>query len=197
MTEPLAFWADLVAALSELVDVVVDETANTGSYQYRYASLPQVMRAVRPVLAKHGLAVSQDVSTHDDCVWVTTRLVHRSGETFVTGPVGMAYKPDPQHLGSLVTYLRRYALVAVLGLGIEDDDGAAAKPPAKRSGPRARISKAQGEQIAALFSELGVEDREHRFELITAVLGRPVSVADDLSPADGDRVIDGLRRRLA
>src|SRR5690606_30331183 len=75
----------------------------------------------RPVLKKHGLAFSQFV----DDGGLTTILLHESGEWIEarTSFDGISYS-TAQELGSAITYLRRYALTAALGIAAdEDDDG--------------------------------------------------------------------------
>ena len=133
-TDTLA--ASLVAALNELQHIAKGNTAKVEtkvgrSYTYTYADLGTVIDAVRPVLAKHNLAVMQDVTSGERQVWVQTVIMHSSGEVRSFGPVGMPAGDTPQTLGSAITYCRRYALLAALGIATEDDDGHAAKgtPP--------------------------------------------------------------------
>ena len=72
--------ADLVAALGELAEVQAQNTADTGTYKYKYADLAQIMTTVRPILAKHNLAVTQLVSsTHEGELLVRTVLLHGVG----------------------------------------------------------------------------------------------------------------------
>ena len=118
----------LVAALSELANPKKNQTADTGRFSYSYADLASVLDVVRPVLAKHQLAVMQDVTTEEGQVQVSTRLVHASGEVVTFGPIAGRAGSDWQAMGSAVTYARRYSLMAALGLAAEgeDDDGASA-----------------------------------------------------------------------
>ncbi len=98
----------------------IDRTKS--GYNYKYAPLEVVRRAVLPTLHKHGLAVMQYPVSDDDRVGVTTYLVHQSGEyvqeTFMT----RLPKTDPQSVGAAITYYRRYSLLACLGLAPEDED---------------------------------------------------------------------------
>jgi len=58
-------------------------------------------------------------------------LLHSSGEYISEVVTTRSQKDDPQGLGSALTYLRRYALAAVVGVtATEDDDGNAASTPA-------------------------------------------------------------------
>jgi len=95
-------------------------------FHSKYAPLDAVWDVVRVPMAKHGLAVAQHfvITPEGTCALVTT-LGHKSGQ-FIRGyyPVG-AKSADPQHVGSAVTYARRYSLSAMLGVVSpeEDDDG--------------------------------------------------------------------------
>ena len=129
--EPTAgLFAALAAASAEMPAIGKGKKANVGQYAYTYADLGSVIDAVRPVLAKHGLAYVQDVSgLPDGRIGIITIIVHRDGGKIATGPLPMPGSNDPQKVGSAITYGRRYALLAALGLATEDDDGAAARKP--------------------------------------------------------------------
>jgi hypothetical protein len=203
-SEPTTLHEDVVAALGELSDVTADETADTGTYRYKYASLAGIMRAVRPVLARHGLAVSQLVSSTSDTLTVGTTLVHRSGLTFPSGVLTMKLPPTPQALGSLVSYLRRYQLVALLGLAIEDDDAKGAQTSQDAGGGHrgtsgANLSDAQRRRIMALFGELGLsgsEFRDERLSLTADVIGRDIETTNQVTPDEASLLIDALAERV-
>jgi len=98
-------------------------TAINPHFKSRYAPLSDILNEVRPLLTKHGMAVIQFPGGDGDTVSVTTLLVHDSGEWLEFPP--LVLKPDkmtPQGAGSAITYGRRYALAAVLGISSEDDD---------------------------------------------------------------------------
>jgi len=104
-------------------------------FKSTYADLTSVMEAVKPLLKQNGLAVSQ---VNDGDILVTY-LLHKSGE-FITSKTPILYADgNPQKFGSGMTYARRYALAAILGVCTEDDDAnEAVKPeakPAKKSNP--------------------------------------------------------------
>jgi len=115
-------------------------------FKSKYAGLPEVVASASPVLAKHGLAVSQfigiDLEGRDI---LTTYLIHSSGQ-YISHDMRLHLGKDDtsQALGSSVTYARRYSYCAVLGLvADEDDDGNAStqstmsKPePAPKASPK-------------------------------------------------------------
>jgi hypothetical protein len=113
----------LALAQGEMENPAFD-TANP-FFKSRYASLAAVLNTVRPVLAKHGIGVLQDLYTAPEGVACVTTLSHSSGEWWESSVLVMPVsKPDAQGFGSAATYARRYALQAVVGVAGEDDDDA-------------------------------------------------------------------------
>jgi hypothetical protein len=103
------------------------DTKGGGSYSYSYADLTEILDAVVPILNKHGLSLSQSPVYHDGLVGVMTAIFHTSGQTVETEPLLLPAGNTAQSAGSAITYARRYALTAVLGISPgEDDDGHAA-----------------------------------------------------------------------
>ena len=109
----------------------------------KYADLGAVIDAARQPLAENGLSVAQLPVTEGETIGVTTVLMHSSGEYIESTmflPLGDEKgKSMAQVAGSVITYLRRYALASVLGIyADEDTDGAqpAPKPAAKQEAPK-------------------------------------------------------------
>lgn len=89
----------------------------------RYASLAAIIDHVRPVLAKHGLALVQGIETAqavDGMLVVETRIIHVSGESLAYR-TGYRVTGNIQQFCGAVTYLRRYAICAMLNI-VGDDD---------------------------------------------------------------------------
>lgn len=116
----------LVAAQAEMKNPAFDTT--NPHFRNKFASLAAVRNAVVPVLAKHGISLTQDVTTIEGGVACLTILTHESGQYMEYGPLNMpATKQDAQGFGSACTYAKRYALQSVCGVvGDDDDDGNAA-----------------------------------------------------------------------
>ena len=110
----------LVAAIGELSNVA--KTASNPYFKSKYAPLDAIVDATRPILAKHGLAIQQQPLFSDGAAGVETIIIHKSG--FETSSTLLLPLKDqsPQGVGSAITYARRYALAAVLGLATEEDD---------------------------------------------------------------------------
>jgi len=96
---------------------VVVKTKTGGSYSFKYAPLDSILNAVRVPLADNGLVVVQLIDDGD----LVTSLIHESGG-ILSGRVVLPTDVDIQGFGSAITYLRRYALQALLGIAAEDDD---------------------------------------------------------------------------
>lgn len=92
-------------------------------FKSKYATLTSLWESARKAIAANGLAVTQTTELFDngDMVLITT-LMHASGE-WVRGAYPIkAVGGKPQELGSAMTYARRYAFGAILGLSSDDDD---------------------------------------------------------------------------
>lgn len=99
-------------------------------FKSRYVDLSGVLKAAQPILAKNGLCVAQIIVGGD----LVTLLSHKSGQWFKSVcPIGN-YKSQ-QERGSAITYTKRYAICAMLGIAADaDDDGNAANDTDKKSG---------------------------------------------------------------
>lgn len=134
MTEHPNLAAALVAALADLSVVEKGRTAKIPtkdgkSYSYDYAAIEDVIRLTRPILASHGIVALTPVHAHGNELACTVTLLHTSGDRLDLGPFPFPHGKDAQATGSMVTYHRRYALVAALGMAAgDDDDGATAAP---------------------------------------------------------------------
>lgn len=113
-----------------------------GTYTFKYAPLDVILGAVRPALAKHGLAVTQTVAGNDAGLLMRTTIAHKGGGSCVTDTPLPPYPADPQQVGSMLTYFRRYSLTIALGIAAEEDDDANAAvgnhaddAPARRAAP--------------------------------------------------------------
>lgn len=106
-----------------------------GEFSYTYAALPDVLDAVRPILAEHGFAVAQSVGGDQNTVAVETRIYHKAGHMEAFGPLVLHSGGDARSAGSAITYARRYALCAALGIAPDEDDDGARAAAARRDEP--------------------------------------------------------------
>ena len=195
--------AALVEALAELDDPTKNRKGQHGS---SYLDLAGLLSAVRKVLAKHGLAVTQDVVVDDGSLEVTTEILHSGGEIRTYGPACVRAVGDMQSLGGFITYLRRYQLSAALGIaGAEDDDGHSIKGQAVQPEPRVKaghggdaypITAKQKGYLGKLVRQAGFDDSRAFMvsELAMTALGleNQDSPRTDLTSVDADKLIKAL-----
>lgn len=137
-----------IAAKQEMAPLVTTKTAEVatksgGKYHYNYTELAEVYDVCETALGNHGIAVFQDVYTLYDGptpeVECFTTLYHADSDQYRSnGRISLRSaeaRPTPQDMGSLITYTRRYSLLAAVGLAPEDDDGKNASTRAEQ--PRA------------------------------------------------------------
>lgn len=129
---------ELLTALSAFQQECPTITKDTEGYGYKYASLPQIIEVINPLLAKHGLVFTQAFIKRyiDMPQQLVTTLFHlESGESIesaiVIPTVSLKGMNDYQSLGSGITYLRRYALSSLLGIVTDEDNDAAGEQEKK------------------------------------------------------------------
>lgn len=203
-------YAAWVAANAEVSNPNKDGKGNYG----KYLTLDALLDTLRPIYARHGLVWWQTVTSREGQIGVTTHLAHRSGEriSFGTmyGPVGA----NVQQMGSVRTYLSRYAYLTAMGIaGGEDDDGtlasvaATSKPKAKpqpqadappvtvkREAPAGNglITQPQQNKMRVLLQAAGLKEREDVLAFVSDVIGRDVPSSKELTTTEAGRVIDRL-----
>jgi len=100
-------------------------TKDGKGYNYTYTTLDQIINKARPVLVANGLVIVQAPVSDNGQLGVTSRLLHESGQwlesTIMAAPDADKQKVAIQAAGSIITYLRRYAYAAILGLADETD----------------------------------------------------------------------------
>lgn len=101
-------------------------------FKMKYSDLGSVMEACKDAFNNHGITILQPVSTSDGVTFVSTLLLHESGE-FISSSMKVSCKnPDnPQEMGSAITYAKRYSLQAIAFIPSEDDDGETAAKPVR------------------------------------------------------------------
>lgn len=141
----------LVAALAKaqlaFPKILKDQTADAGKYSYKYADLAAVIEAVRKPLAENGLAYVQLMDVDGGHHVLITRLMHTAG-AHLDSRYALASHERPQEMGSEITYARRYALSALLGVASEADDDAQAAQTSAEAGTRHEAIK---DEAAILF----------------------------------------------
>lgn len=110
-------------------------------FKSKYADLASVWDACRGPLSENGIAIIQQTTADDSGVFVITTLAHASGQ-WMRSTLRLHPKDDtPQGIGSAITYGRRYALAAAVGVAQVDDDGNAASGRSNYADPRGDLGK--------------------------------------------------------
>ena len=158
-----------------------------GGTAYDYATLAQVANAIAPALSAQGLSHRWSTDQSDKGISVTCTLTHEMGHsetvTLSASADNSGSKNTIQAIGSTVTYLQRYTLLAITGLATEDmdDDG-------DDGGVGDLVSPEQKDQLIALIKEL---------EADTAAFLKYVGyVSLDAIPATMfDRAVNALKQK--
>ena len=114
--------------MMQMTDLFSITDATNPFFKSKYSTLSSVWDAIREPLTTNGLAIVQTTSPLENGVVVVTTLMHESGE-YIRGQLAGEIVPDkkgvrnPQGLLSLITYLRRAGVSAIVGLCPCDDDG--------------------------------------------------------------------------
>jgi hypothetical protein len=125
---------ELAAALAKAQSAMpnASKDATNPHFKSRYADLASIWDACRKPLTDNGLAVIQaPVSVEAGYVGLTTTLLHASGQWIAETVSAPLTQNTAQSVGSALTYLRRYALAAMVGVAPDDDDGNTASQPAQ------------------------------------------------------------------
>ena len=122
---------ELFAAFASFQGDLSNATKSKPGHGYKYADLAQCIDVAKDHLKANGLAVTQFIGQCDQGTTLTTILTHSSGQymgdTFLMEKAvlqGGAGKNPAQAMGASITYMRRYAYAAILGMTQEDEDAA-------------------------------------------------------------------------
>ena len=145
---------ELAAALSKAQGKITGALKDSSNpfFKSKYADLASVWDACREQLSANGLAVVQSLSNEADNIIVITTLVHSSGQWMRGSLAVKPVKHDPQGIGSAITYARRYALAAIVGVAQIDDDAEAAMGRKQTEIPK--ITEQQAADLKALAEEV-------------------------------------------
>lgn len=140
----------LFKALKEMPNPTFNKNGQIQSRTYEYADLTAVNKVAKQHLFANGIMVIQPIIM----AALETRLVHAASGQWISSMAGLPTSvPTMQNYGSNITYMRRYALNAILAIvGDGDDDGAAgwggniATPPPSQVG---HLSAPEGNHNAA------------------------------------------------
>lgn len=121
----------LAKAQGQMENATMDRT--NPHFKSRYATLASIHNAARKPLADNGLALSQITEMQGNGMVMITTLYHVSGQ-WISTEFPLPVLPNPQQMGSILTYTKRYQMSALLMIAADEDDdgnGATKGVPAK------------------------------------------------------------------
>lgn len=174
----------LVTFHAEMVNV--EKSADNPFFHSKYVPLDKILTAIKEPLAKAGLVFTQFPSGLNQ---LTTLLVDVASGEYLEATYEMTpAKNDPQGQGSVITYQRRYALSAILGLNSDvDDDG--------------NQASAAPEALPGIVHKNGVYSKPNEAlagkdngELIIAQIKTAIAARTTVGTKDIQALIDGVER---
>jgi hypothetical protein len=184
---------NLTAALIQFqknVPTIVKDKSNP-FFKSKYSDLASVINGVSETLSRCELAVFHRTRIQDGRNVLVTVLAHSSGE-MIESELFIPEQQDPQKLGSLFTYLKRYSYVAILGIASEDEDDDANRASNKhqdqpQSTQQRTQSSSQGDGPKPSAKQLSY------IKMLAEKAGVPMPTI--LSIADADKAIKDLTAR--
>jgi len=102
----------------ELINAIKKDGKNP-HFKSTYATLPQILSEVKPVLSQLGLVLTQPcIDGH-----VLTIITDSETQENIKSSIELPDNVTPQQMCGAITYYRRYTLAGLMALEIEDDDG--------------------------------------------------------------------------
>ncbi len=113
----------LAKAQAAMVSPKKNGVGQIGTRKYAYATLDDVLDAIKPPLNENGLFLTQRTVNGESCLLIQTIVGHGS-ETLLLDEEPYEYDPNPQEYGKRETYAKRYGLCKAFAIvGDEDTDG--------------------------------------------------------------------------
>lgn len=137
-------------------------TADLGEKRgsYSYANIEAVLDTVKPALHNEQVSLNQPyqiIKSDPPVMAVDTILTDvETGEHIMFAGPGFPVKGDPQAAGGSITYFRRYALVSLFGLVVEDDDAQQATHAHRNPGNRTEAET----EIRTIISQMNGDDKQ-------------------------------------
>lgn len=183
--------------LSEVPNFSTDETANAGSRTYKYLNLATLLKNIKPIFEKHGIAFSQKVTfdgTGDgrQILGTVETIIFDENDQMTVCAYPFFVTGDPQQVGSAITYARRYSLTTILGIFPDkDDDGSYAKQKFNTAD-----RPIGADQYATLVKAMDAHaiPTEARGEFISGTLNRQIKGWRGITQADLTKLMDAINR---
>ncbi len=155
---------ELFAALAKAQAMITSapKDANNPFFKSQYTTLDACWTVARIPLSSNGLCVIQTIKQENEKIYLTTILGHASGQFISSTLPLLLVKTDPQSLGSMIQYMKRYSFCAIVGIssGDIDDDGEKAmgahRAETKAKGGHARAEALSPEERSQIASKAAI-----------------------------------------
>lgn len=171
-------------------DHVVDFTSQKGRTNYKHATLGNVSSAINSGLGKHSLSAGWKTEQGADGITVTCTITHEMGHSESTsltaGSDNTGNKNSIQAIGSTITYLQRYTLLALTGLAThdQDDDG--------RKAEERLINEKQVSTITDMMNEW-IDDPDHFLSWVSGKIGVSITEVEKIPASSYGFVVSALK----
>ena len=180
--------SEIATALNNALSDITDAPKTATAFKYKYAPLDEVMNIVRKACHKNGLFLLQSPwSPEQGALGVTTLLTHKSGQWIKT-QYAIPFTPDGQNVfhqvGTSTTYLRRYAVMALMMQSQEDDDGQSLtkeKPAPNKYTPPKGERKALIDRLKKIAKEQGRDNLDTAYHALSEEEKKLLTAADKAS----------------
>jgi hypothetical protein len=212
---------EMSAEINELTAALVLSQAgfsaigkDKAGYNYKYATLQNIVENTRPILVENGVTVIQFPINQEFSIGVTTLVAHVSGQwvksSFVMPTQQSKNLSEAQEAGKVITYARRYAYAAAVGIVVDEDTDAAraqgkpaktqtaakTTPPAKATTTET-ISPAGLKQFNTVGHNLyGDSWDDKRPGLVDWVSGGSFKTSKSLTPEMFKKLVDGMQKKI-
>ena len=212
--------AELFAAMSKMQEQLRTVGKEKQGHGYSYADLASCLSEAKKPLADNGLAVSQMMGCKDGQNTLITMLTHSSGQYICSEFImekailhGGAGKNPAQAMGASITYMRRYAFAAIVGLAQEDTDakGVRDRQQEQGSGPQQSQGPQQGgygqasepitdgqvKWLQAFYSRNAEQypDRDARLASLSKWCQREITSMKDMTKSEAHGLIDAIENQ--
>ena len=233
MTQHTSIWAALAAAHADFKPLM--KSGTNPHFRSKYSTLTDVLNAVRTPLLTHGVVIYQAPAMlpkeppHDNefVFGLRSTLYHVDSDTQIEDAMPLPNDPNPQKMGSAISYAKRYMLVAQCSLadGLDDDAHVATngtdKPQATQkpqpaqpvdvqvNGPEEATDAAEGnpfddvpENVRKAYHATGTKLHgkswtKARHEQVVAISKGERSSSKELTEAEMKRLTAGMAAKLS
>lgn len=189
---PTKLYAALIKFQGEVPKILKDK--ENPHFRSMYADLASIIETIRKPLTANKLGITQPIVTkligdkYENVI--LTRIIHESGE-FIESEMILPYEINPQKLGSLITYYRRYSLLSLVGLASEEDDDDANRAADKGS----QGSRDQGQRTPPPGSNQGSHEKPASPAQLNALKNMGAEILPGLTMKQASALIEELNKK--